>query len=230
MDNNLSNKLDSNNDIYSPQKQETVDNANSTTTYTQNINTPQGDSYALYSKSENYNQFTPSDPNTNPQGNDNQINFESMKEETLDDSDEKCEKKSLLVISFINALFIGIDIMLCILLDYGDAIIFYIIDDSLILITIIIFVLDFILFYLCKKNIINTAVVIFILIQFITAIFTRGMGYTCYEKKIDGSAFIVTLIIRLLLMMVTSGIGSINISKKVVSTDITTPVLPPSNI
>ena len=53
MDNNLSNKLDSNNDIYSPQKQETVDNANSTTTYTQNINTPQGDSYALYSKSEN---------------------------------------------------------------------------------------------------------------------------------------------------------------------------------
>ena len=88
MDNNLSNKLDSNNDIYSPQKQEAVDNANSTTTYTQNINTPQGDSYALYSKSENYNQLTPSDPNTNPQGNDNQINFESMKEESLDDSDE----------------------------------------------------------------------------------------------------------------------------------------------
>ena len=214
MDNNLSNKLDSNNDIYSPQKQETVDNANSTTTYTQNINTPQGDSYALYSKPENYNQFTPSDPNTNPQGNDNQINFESMKEETPDDSDGKCEKKSLLVISFINALFIGIDIMLCILLDYGDAIIFYIIDDSLILITIIIFVLDFILFYLCKKNIINTAVVIFILIQFITAIFTRGMGYTCYEKKIDGSAFIVTLIIRLLLMMVTMGIGCCNMRKK----------------
>ena len=74
--------------------------------------------------------------------------------------------------------------------------------------------------------------VIFILIQFITAIYTRGMGfsYTFYKTKDNGSAFIVTLIIRLLLMMVTMGIGSINIRKKVVSTDITTPVLPPSNI
>ena len=36
------------------------------------------------------------------------------------------------------------------IIDYGDAIIFYIIDDSLILITIIIFVLDFILFYVKK--------------------------------------------------------------------------------
>ena len=106
-----------------------------------------------------------------------------MKGETPDNSDEKCDKNALLVISFINALFIGIDIMLCILLDYGDAIIFYIIDDSLILITIIIFVLDFILFYLCKINIITIAVVVFIMIQFIIGPFIRGISLSYYQKN-----------------------------------------------
>ena len=137
-----------------------------------------------------------------------------MKGETPDNSDEKCDKNALLVISFINALFIGIDIMLCILLDYGDAIIFYIIDDSLILITIIIFILDFILFYLCKKNIINTAVGIFIMIHFIIGLIIRGESYSIYQNKVNPSTFFTTLIIRTLLVMVTIVIVSGNTKKK----------------
>ena len=71
---------------------------------------------------------------------------------------------------------------------------------------------------------------VFITIQPFIAFLNIGIGYGFYETKINPSAFAVTLMIRLALISVTMGILAIYTRKKVVSTDTTTPVLPPSNI